>query len=122
MNNKFICGHREATFGGVVIACGVDHQCDACCRRERDALAVKVNELTSAAMRGGANKYLRDAIGENPSVSLSRIKAEAIGDAIAAIDKKQYVMVNGNIDPEVISVMGEMAKYADNLINGDKKS
>lgn len=122
MKSQFTCGSKQATFGGVVITCGIEHQCDKCCRNERDALAVMVRKLTDAAISGGANKQLRDVIDINPSVSLDRIKAEAIGDALASIDKKQYLMTNGSMDPEAVHVMGEIAKYADKLINGDKKS
>lgn len=90
INQEFVCGNKQATFGGVVITCGEEHQCDACCRRERDALAAKV-EL------------------------FPKVKAEAIGKAMESIDMMNFKMAN-KTDPVVLRYMGELARYADNLI------
>lgn len=118
MNKEFICGSKQATFGGVVITCGDEFQCDACCRRERDALAAQVELLTQAAMQGGANKAIRDAVDNGPVVCLDQIKSKAIGRAMELIDMENFKM-NGSVDPVVLRYMGELSRQADNMVKGE---
>lgn len=119
MNKEFICGSKQATFGGVVIECGIEHQCDSCCRKERDSLAAKIETMIDVAMRNGASKGVRDAIDKTPNACLDQVKAEAIGTAMQSIDMENFKM-NGKVDPVVLRYMSELGRYADFLFNGSK--
>lgn len=82
-------------------------------------LESQIELLTNAAMKGGANKAMRDAIDLNPDICLNQIKSEAIGNAMQSIDMNNFKMGN-KTDPVVLRYMGELARHADQLFKAGK--
>lgn len=119
MNKDFICNSKQATWGGKVITCGLEHQCDECCRRERDALAAYCADLKHAAMTGGANAKLRQVIDKGPMVSTASCQVYGIEKAMEQIDMQNFQMA-GKVDPVVLRYMGELGAYAKRLLKQSK--